>query len=130
MIDGSENDIEAQQQKQKIEVRRVIDVEESQSPVYDLLRRGQRGVIALEGFKLLLLDQHSDHTCDDQQNEQYDAERNGTEQSDKAVNQDAQPRRFISAFGSSFFELRRRHGRVFNGGFLASGHRGDFDMLR
>ena len=65
MVDRSENDVEAQQQKQQVEVRRVVDVEESQAPVDDLLRRSQLGVIGRKRFELLLLDQHSDHAGDD-----------------------------------------------------------------
>src|SRR5262249_20054238 len=53
MVNRSENDVEAQQQQQQIEVQRVIDVEESQAPVNDLFRRGQLSEIGPKRLELL-----------------------------------------------------------------------------
>src|SRR5205085_7323594 len=49
MVNRGENDVQAQQQQYYVEVPHVIDVEETQSPVDDLFRGRQTGVIIPEG---------------------------------------------------------------------------------
>src|SRR5215475_4049532 len=130
MVNRSENDVEAQQQQQQMEIRRMIDVEESQIPVNDLLRRSQLGEIGRKRIKLLLLNQHSDHARDNQQDEQHDAEWDGADQIKEAVNQAVYALRLLSASRLRLFDLRRRRDGVLDYGVVNTRHCGGFDRFR
>ena len=61
MINRSQNDVEAKNQQQEIEIPGVINIEKIQLAINRSLGWRETGVIVLEGVKFLLLNQHADH---------------------------------------------------------------------